>query len=266
MSFNNKKVPIQYSCYFTRSSAGEQFVPEHAISYIISGSLELNDGKSTGTFKAGDLYFCRRNSLMKYTKYPPEGGEFKSISIFFDQEILRNFSMEFGHSSEKQVQAPAFLTLPTASLLHGYMGSLKAYESIFQEKTDQELIAIKQKEAVLLLLKSDPKIANTLFDFSEPGKIDLEAFMSKNYHFNVALNKFAYLSGRSLSTFKRDFEKIFQTTPSKWLLKRRLQEAYYLIKEQQKMASEIYLSLGFEDLSHFSYAFKKQFGAAPSYI
>lgn len=266
MSNDNRKIPIQYSCYFTRSSAGEQFVPEHAISLIISGNLELNDGKSTAIFKSGDLYFCRRNSLMKYTKYPPEGGEFRSISIFFDQETLRNFSMEFGHTSEKQEKVPAFLPLASASLLHGYMSSLKEYESVFQQKNEYELIELKQKEAFLLLIKSEPKIINTLFDFSDPGKIDLEAFMSRNFHFNVALQKFAYLTGRSLSTFKRDFEKIYHTTPSKWLLKRRLQEAYYLIKEQQKMASEIYLSLGFEDLSHFSYAFKKQFGIAPSYI
>lgn len=266
MPTDNLKIPIQYSCYFTRSSGGEQFVPEHAISFIASGNIELNDGNNKFTFNTGDLYFCRRNSLMKYTKHPPEGGEFRSVSIFFDQETLRNFSMEFGHSSEKQEQAPAFLQLPSASLLHGYMSSLTAYESIFQQKNDHELILLKQKEAILLLIKSDPKIANILFDFSDPGKIDLEAFMARNYHFNVALNKFAYLTGRSLSTFKRDFERIFHTTPSKWLLKRRLQEAYYLIKEQQKMASEIYLSLGFEDLSHFSYAFKKQFGTAPSYI
>jgi len=42
-----------------------------------------------------------------------------------------------------------------------------------------------QQEAILLLLKLVPGIKNVLFDFSEPGKIDLEAFMEKNYHFNV---------------------------------------------------------------------------------
>ena len=44
---------------------------------------------------------------------------------------------------------------------------------------------------------------------------------------------------------------------------RRLQEAYYLIREKGKTASDFYLDLGFEDLSHYSFAFKKQFGAAP---
>ena len=103
-----------------------------------------------------------------------------------------------------------------------------------------------------------------MFDFNEPGKIDLEAFMKKNFHFNVEMKRFAYLTGRSLATFKRDFEKIFDMPPSRWLLQRRLQEAYYLIKEKGKTASDIYLDVGFEDLSHFSFAFKKIYGVAPS--
>ena len=99
-----------------------------------------------------------------------------------------------------------------------------------------------------------------------PGKIDLEAFMNKNFHFNVELDRFAHLTGRSLATFKRDFEKLFHITPNRWLQQRRLQEAHYLIKEKGKAPSAIYLELGFEDLSHFSFAFKKLYGLAPSRI
>jgi AraC-like DNA-binding protein len=63
--------------------------------------------------------------------------------------------------------------------------------------------------------------------------------MLKNYHFNVHLNRFAYLTGRSVATFKRDFEKIFNTTPSRWLQQQRLREAYYLIKEKGCRASDV---------------------------
>jgi AraC-like DNA-binding protein len=37
-----------------------------------------------------------------------------------------------------------------------------------------------------------------------------------------------------------------------------------LIKEKGKKPSEIYFDLGFEDLSHFSFAFKKAYKIAPS--
>ncbi|QMU26673.1 helix-turn-helix domain-containing protein [Adhaeribacter radiodurans] len=128
------------------------------------------------------------------------------------------------------------------------------------------MLQLKQREAILILLKANPQLHQVLFDFSEPGKIDLEAFILQNYHFNVELKRFAYLTGRSLATFKRDFEKIFHLSPSRWLQQRRLQEAHYLIKEKGKAPSEVYLDLGLEDLSHFSFAFKKMFGVAPTRI
>ncbi|WP_307295189.1 AraC family transcriptional regulator [Flavobacterium sp. SORGH_AS_0622] len=90
--------------------------------------------------------------------------------------------------------------------------------------------------------------------------------MKKNFHFNVQLDRFAYLTGRSLATFKRDFQRIFEVSPSRWLLQKRLQQAYYLIKEKGKTPTEVYLEVGFEDLSHFSFAFKKQYGLSPSKV
>jgi len=36
-------------------------------------------------------------------------------------------------------------------------------------------------------------------------------------------------------------------------------DAYFLITEEGKSASEIFVDLGFKYLSHFSYTFKKQF-------
>ena len=240
-------------------------MPEFVLSLQVSGTLLMNDGDREYVFNPGDLRLGRRNRLVKFNKLPPQGGEYKSVSVRFDQPFLRSFSMEAGYEAEKQIGGDAVISLDRHPLLSSYFESLEPYTQLGAEK-DGALIALKLKEAILLLLKLHPGIKDVLFDFSEPGKIDLEAFMNKNFHFNVGLNRFAYLTGRSLATFKRDFEKLFSTTPSRWLQQRRLQEAHYLIKEKGKTASDIYLELGFEDLSHFSFAFKKQYGAAPSRV
>jgi len=47
---------------------------------------------------------------------------------------------------------------------------------------------------------------------------------------------------------------------------RRLQEAYYLIKEKKQKPSEVFRELGFERISHFSYSFKQFFGINPSEV
>lgn len=261
-----QRPPFQYSCYFTRFREGEQFVQEHAFGIIMEGAFALNDGHTTTTFQKGDIYFCTRNHLVKFTKNPAESGEFRSLSIFLDQQMLRDFSLQHPYQPEPAVTPVAFARLPAHTALAAYMESLVAYAPLFTQPENSELLKLKQREALLLLLQAAPQLRNYLFDFSEPGKIDLETFMNQNYHFNVELKRFAYLTGRSLSTFKRDFEKIFHSTPSRWLLQKRLQQAYYLIKEKRKAVSDIYLDLGFEDLSHFSYAFKKQYGVAPSLV
>ncbi|HMF70076.1 MAG TPA: AraC family transcriptional regulator, partial [Flavitalea sp.] len=63
-----------------------------------------------------------------------------------------------------------------------------------------------------------------------------------------------------------DFDKIFHTTPNRWLQQKRLEEAWFLIKEKQQRPSDVYHEVGFESLSHFSYSFKQFFGTNPSLV
>lgn len=264
---NDRKFPqILYSCYYARSREGEQFVPEHVLSYQIAGSVTTNDGEKTETFNEGDFRLNKRNQLVKFSKQLPEQGEYKSLSIFLDQDTLRQFSLDYGYRADKpHDDGSPIIRLDSNELLTSYTESLRPYHQL-QEPGNENLLSLKLREAIFILLKTNPELVEVLFDFTDPGKIDLEAFMNKNFHFNVELKRFAYLTGRSLATFKRDFEKIFHQSPGSWLVHRRLQEAYYLIKEKGKAPSEVYLDLGFEDLSHFSFAFKKTYGVAPSKV
>jgi AraC-like DNA-binding protein len=123
---------------------------------------------------------------------------------------------------------------------------------------------LKVKEGVKLLLHALPGLRNFLFDFSEPYKIDLERFMLSNFRFNIPVERYAQLTGRSLAGFKRDFQKTFGLPPRQWLQEKRLAEARYLIEDKNLKPSEIYFDLGFETLSHFSTSFKKRFGKSPS--
>lgn len=157
------------------------------------------------------------------------------------------------------------MELPTGKLVENYMKSLLDYQENGNLE-NKELVQLKIKKGIMLVLQHAPEAGKVLFDFSEPHKIDLEIFMNQNYHFNVKLERFAYLTGRSLATFKRDFTRIFGDSPRHWLQHKSLHQAHYLLLHTGKTASEVYLDLGFEDLTHFSHAFKKEFGFSPSKI
>jgi AraC-like DNA-binding protein len=265
MAHQPSKPEIVYSCYYEVSRGGEQFIQDHVFSYHISGTLLVNDGNKEHIFKEGDFRFVKRNQLAKFLKQPPPGGEFKTLSIILDQETLKSLSIEFGYTADKTQPSPNVVVLKSDPLYKSFMDSILPYGNLSPDE-NKALLSLKVKEAVLLLLRNEPSLKDILFDFTEPGKIDLEAFMLQHYQFNVGLNRFAYLTGRSLATFKRDFEKTFHTSPGNWLLQKRLEEAYYLIKEKGNKPSDVYLEVGFEDLSHFSYAFKNAYGVAPSRI
>lgn len=265
MNESNIAKLINFSCHSSDYREGEHFTSIHSLGMVISGAMELDDGQRKQKFEKGDLYSVRKNHLLKFVKYPPANGEFKSLTISFDEELLLDFGREYNYKSETKQKSAAYVTFQDDKSLISFMQSLLEYKEIWDD-SDIRLIRLKQKEALILMLKDDINLKDILFDFSKPYKIDLEDFMNKNYHFNVRLDKFAYLTGRSLAAFKRDFQKIFGTSPRNWLQQKRLQEAHYLISETGKTSSDVYLDLGFENLSHFSYAFKKQFGYSPSSV
>ena len=131
---------------------------------------------------------------------------------------------------------------------------------------DEKLLEFKFKELVLTL--ADNPANNQLRCFfssllQTPHHVSLTRVMEDNFCFNLSLKEFASLSARSLSAFKRDFQKQYNTTPGKWLMEKRLQHAKHLITNLGKTVGEAAFECGFEDRSHFSRAFRKQFGESP---
>ena len=253
-----------YSCASEQKRASEQFAAEHALSYVISGEIHFHGNNGSYISKPGTIGLFRRNQLVKATKMPsPVGKPCMSLSIFLGQDSLRKYGIENNIRVTETYTGALMLELSNDRFIKGYFDSLLPY----LEKPGQltkKLAELKTKEAIELLLRSNHQLKNFLFDFSEPHKIDLEAFMNQNFIYNIHFNQFAKLTGRSLATFKRDFQKVFATSPEKWLLKKRLEEAHFLIAQKNQNPSAIYLDVGFENLSHFSTSFKKFFGYNPS--
>src|ERR1700730_1451389 len=135
---------IKYSCYVNRSREGEQFVPDHVFSSQISGTLTLNDGNKLYTFNEGDYRFIKRNHLVKFIKQPPEGGEFRTISVYLNQDTLRNFSIEYGYTAQKSYPGLAIVALKPDPLFKNFIQSLGAYEKV-TASLNENLLSLKLK-------------------------------------------------------------------------------------------------------------------------
>lgn len=252
---------IKLSCYEDKFFKSDIMFDHHMLIWFISGETKIVQAEGTYIFKAGDIFLIPRNQLATIINYPKDGLPHKTVVMHLSTGRLRDFYADLNvkpNASPLQ-KISHFSNHP---LLQSCLASLIPY---FDMKDLPENIAsLKITEAISILRAIDKDIDNVLANFEEPGKIDLAGYMEKNFMFNMPMERFGYLTGRSITTFKRDFKKVFNTTPQRWLTQKRLELAHYQFVEKSKKPIDVCYEVGFENLSHFSYAFKKHFGYAPT--
>lgn len=242
------------------------FWNHHTLVLQVSGQFTMETSGQTISMTGGEVLLIGKNQVGTLTKTPLPGANYETIVISLQDELLRKIVLEEKIEADRKYIGPPNILIPSNDFLQGYFQSIIPYARSSGATMTDEMGILKVKEGVKLLLLAMPALRNFLFDFSEPHKIDLEKFMLSNFHFNVPVERFAQLTGRSLAGFKRDFQKTFDSPPRHWLQEKRLNAAKYLMEIRHKKPSAIYLDLGFESLSHFSHAFKKKFGMAPTDI
>ena len=229
-----------FCCKVEKNKWCEEMVSEHMLVYLCSGELDLIAPDKKYHLKKGDSFFIKRNHLVKKIKQPSKNGEpfkglFLQLKIPFLKRMLHEHNITVPLVSNPVTAKSTYVMLEKHPFLNGLFSSLEQYFDAQQYP-------------------------------SEPWRINLEDFMNKNYKCDLTVEEFAHYTGRSLSTFKKDFAEVFHNTPSRWIVKRRLEEAKCLMEKLGKKPADVYLEVGFKNLSHFSTAFKREFGISPSGI
>lgn len=252
---------IKLSNYSGKLFKTEAAFNDHLLVWLISGETKIIQADETFVFGAGSTFLIPRNQLATIINIPKDGLPHKAAAMHLSAERLREFYVH--QNAELKTASPKIFSFHKHPLLESCLASLIPYFEM-QDNFPDNIASLKITEAISILRTIDQDIDAILANFDAPCKIDLITFMEKNFMFNMPLEKFGYLTGRSLTTFKRDFHKAFNVTPQRWLTKKRLESAHYQITEKNRKPVDIYYETGFENLSHFSFAFKKQYGYPPA--
>lgn len=248
------------SCKKEAHYSRELMLPQPALVRVISGELRIAAADRSFRYLSGDTVLLPRDQLARMSKLPLNGEPCLAISVIFRNERLKQYYKEIEPATVRSIEPLFYQDHP---LLQSLFNSLQPYFDM-ADGLPGDIAAVKVEEAIRILRAIDPATDSLLGNFEAPGKIELATFMEQNFRFNLPLEKFGYLTGRSLTTFKKDFKLAFNVSPGRWLTQKRLELAHYQIAEQRRKPSDVYLDSGFEDLSHFSFVFKKHFGYPPS--
>jgi len=233
------------------------------ILYVIEGRKVWHTSHGSYDLHKGSCVFIRKGACVVEQFFDTEFCFF----LFFlpDEFICDVLKSKSTPINSLPGEYDPVINVRNSASVHAFFQSMMPYFEASREP-DQSLLKLKFSE-LILTIADDPCNEEIRSYFCsllrEPQQISLKKIMEENFCFNLGLEEFAKLSSRSLSAFKRDFVRIFNAAPGRWLMEKRLNHARHLLTNMGKTVSEAAFESGFESSSHFSRAFRQRFGMSP---
>lgn len=235
------------------------------ITYVISGKKDWTSINKTYPLLSGDALFIRKG-IYNTKQYFEE--DYCTILFFITEDFIRNFMIKnhelIKHQDNDYTESQIFPIDVTDSLNSLFLSVFSYFN--MGGKIPKELVEIKFNE-LLFNIALNPINKNLISFFNslkQVEKTNLNDVMTKHFHYDLQLEEFARLCGRSLSSFKRDFKTHFNETPGKWLNNKRLEYAKTLLKNSELNINEICYESGFKNASHFNNSFKLKYKYPPN--
>ena len=251
-------------CIVTAGERGTFFLEQHLLYVVLGGSVKLTCGRQTWTVVKNEMILLRRAQSVSYEKQgSEETGLFESQLFAINDELLKDFL------TSQQVQIPQMTeelgaqVSPMSDRLVAYCWSLSPYFND-PSQVNPGLLRLKVMELLYNVMDCSKNIFRQMLQLRQPVKTDIHRVIEENYTSPISLDELAYLSGRSLSSFKREFQNIYGESPARWIREKRLSKAQQMLRSSSLSVADVAYSLGFENPTHFSRIFKQQYGYAPS--
>ncbi|MBI4674986.1 MAG: helix-turn-helix transcriptional regulator [Chloroflexi bacterium] len=193
---------------------------------------------------------------------------YEAVAVHFYPEVLKKIY---------ENDLPGFLKRPLAqsnramaklqgdALLQNYIDSI-LFLFTNPELATEDLLIVKVKELILLLVNSKhaAKVHQILANLFTPQAVSFREIVHAHLFAPLTTKELAQLTNQSLSSFKREFRKIFNASPSEYIKAKRMQKAAELLALTDQSITEIAYDCGFNDSAYFSAAFKAHYALSPS--
>ena len=257
LKFKNFSVFESCTTIYDAGKKGSYFIEDHLLLVVLDGTYKIKYDGQTYSLKKNEMVLLRKAISIEYEK----SGDF--MLFFLKDGFLKEFIQGIKvYEKPKDELFPVSIITVDKRLL-GFIESLKP---LMKEKNsiDENLIKLKMFELLYDLGNINSNLLNQLLQLNQQTRQNLEYVLENNYMNPVSLEDLAYLSGRSLSGFKRDFNSQYKVPPSQWIRERRLARAKELLETTDMKVIDICFAAGFENVSHFSRLYKEHYGHSPS--
>lgn len=249
---------------FVENVIGQNFTIVH----IVSGNKRVRCGSIRRDFSSGDTV-CMAINAFEIENIPDATGVYKEISIMYSaaelQKIITRLHLIHDMPIDSSANRKGVKRCCGCRAEHAVASFFDEIEYGIDAGMTDKYIADRKRELIYKVITlGDEDMINCILDNTNP---DREAFVRIIYaHIFVlcSLEELAAKCHRSLSTFKSEFNSIFDDTPHHWFMVQRMRRARFLLLTTDKSIEETGRDCMYGNPSHFIKVFRNHFGVTPA--
>ncbi|UUF14664.1 MULTISPECIES: AraC family transcriptional regulator [Flavobacterium] len=131
---------------------------------------------------------------------------------------------------------------------------------------NEDILVLKVKEIILLLsqTQNSESIQLILSQLFSPTTYTFKQIIEANLFSQLTIEELAQQNNLSVSSFKREFAKIYHDTPANYIKVKKLEKAAELLQVSDQRITEIAFDCGFNDLANFTKSFTSKYNVSPT--
>jgi AraC-like DNA-binding protein len=131
---------------------------------------------------------------------------------------------------------------------------------------NEDILILKVREIILLLSQTQnaESIQVILSQLFSPTTYTFKQIIEANLFSQLTIEELAQQNNLSVSSFKREFAKLYHDTPANYIKARKLEKAAELLQVSDQRITEIAFDCGFNDLANFTKSFTSKYSISPT--
>jgi len=131
---------------------------------------------------------------------------------------------------------------------------------------NEDILVLKVKEIILLLSQTQnaEAIQLILSQLFSPSTYTFKQIIEAHLFSQSSIEELASQNNLSVSSFKREFAKLYNDTPANYIKTKKLEKAAELLLVSNQRITEIAYDCGFNDLANFTKSFSDKYSNTPT--
>ena len=223
--------------------------------YVMEGAYDSTSEQEQIRIQADESVLMKCGNYLSDMIPTPESDKYQAVAVHFHPEVLlKIYENKLPDFLKKKDQPNTGMAkLNSDILIKKYIDGLLFYFENPQI-VDEEILILKLKEIIVLLnkTKNAPGIRAILSNLFNPTSYSLREIVDAHIYSIITIERIADLAGMSVSTFKREFQKIYVASPATYIRTKKIDKALELLSATDLRTTEIAYECGFSSVSHFS--------------